>query len=94
MVENPRNSIMKILLMNYDDRVPFLPQFHRPLHLTRFDNENHGSNAYRTLSFRDLDSSVTGTPIPTSCCMMVRMTASPLMTPANPSHLERLNVVA
>src|SRR5581483_7292363 len=29
---------------------------------TRFDNDNHGGNAYRTLSFRDLDGSVTGIP--------------------------------
>ena len=27
---------------------------------TRFDNDNRGGNAYRTLSFRDLDGSVTG----------------------------------
>jgi cell migration-inducing and hyaluronan-binding protein len=29
---------------------------------TRFDNDNRGGNAYRTLSFRDLDGSVTGIP--------------------------------
>jgi cell migration-inducing and hyaluronan-binding protein len=28
----------------------------------RFDNDNRGGNAYRTLSFRDLDGSVTGIP--------------------------------
>jgi hypothetical protein len=28
----------------------------------RFDNDNRGGNAYRTLSFRDLDGSVTGVP--------------------------------
>jgi cell migration-inducing and hyaluronan-binding protein len=29
---------------------------------SRFDNDNRGGNAYRTLSFRDLDGSVTGIP--------------------------------
>jgi cell migration-inducing and hyaluronan-binding protein len=29
---------------------------------TRFDNDNRGGNQYRTLSFRDLDGSVTGIP--------------------------------
>jgi hypothetical protein len=29
---------------------------------TRFDNDNRGGNAYRTLSFRDVDGSVTGIP--------------------------------
>ncbi|KRA83771.1 G8 domain-containing protein [Altererythrobacter sp. Root672] len=29
---------------------------------SRFDNDNRGGNAYRTLSFRDLDGSVTGVP--------------------------------
>src|SRR5690606_13153133 len=29
---------------------------------TRFDNDNRGGNAYRTLSFRDLDGSVSGIP--------------------------------
>jgi hypothetical protein len=29
---------------------------------TRFDNDNRGGNTYRTLSFRDLDGSVTGIP--------------------------------
>ncbi len=29
---------------------------------SRFDNDNRGSDAYRTLSFRDLDGSVTGIP--------------------------------
>ena len=33
-----------------------------PLFDTRFDNDNRGGNAYRTLSFRDLDGSVTGIP--------------------------------
>ncbi len=33
-----------------------------PLFDPRFDNDNRGGNAYRTLSFRDLDGSVTGIP--------------------------------
>ncbi len=33
-----------------------------PTYDTRFDNDNRGGNAYRTLSFRDLDGSVTGIP--------------------------------
>jgi len=33
-----------------------------PKYDTRFDNDNRGGNAYRTLSFRDLDGSVTGVP--------------------------------
>ena len=33
-----------------------------PLFDARFDNDNRGGNAYRTLSFRDLDGSVTGIP--------------------------------
>ena len=33
-----------------------------PAYDTRFDNDNRGGNAYRTLSFRDLDGSVTGIP--------------------------------
>ena len=33
-----------------------------PLFDSRFDNDNRGGNAYRTLSFRDLDGSVTGIP--------------------------------
>ncbi|MEL1249275.1 G8 domain-containing protein [Aurantiacibacter gilvus] len=33
-----------------------------PEYDTRFDNDNRGGNAYRTLSFRDLDGSVTGIP--------------------------------
>jgi hypothetical protein len=35
---------------------------HFPKFDTRFDNDNRGGNAYRTLSFRDLDGSVTGIP--------------------------------
>ena len=33
-----------------------------PKYDTRFDNDNRGGNAYRTLSIRDLDGSVTGIP--------------------------------
>ncbi len=33
-----------------------------PHYDARFDNDNRGGNAYRTLSFRDLDGSVTGVP--------------------------------
>ena len=33
-----------------------------PTYDVRFDNDNRGNNAYRTLSFRDLDGSVTGIP--------------------------------
>jgi len=33
-----------------------------PKYDARFDNDNRGGNAYRTLSFRDLDGSVTGIP--------------------------------
>src|SRR5690606_19908769 len=33
-----------------------------PTYDARFDNDNRGGNAYRTLSFRDLDGSVTGVP--------------------------------
>src|SRR6187549_804852 len=33
-----------------------------PKYDSRFDNDNRGGNAYRTLSFRDLDGSVTGIP--------------------------------
>jgi cell migration-inducing and hyaluronan-binding protein len=33
-----------------------------PKYDKRFDNDNRGGNAYRTLSFRDLDGSVTGVP--------------------------------
>ena len=33
-----------------------------PKYDTRFDNDNRGGNQYRTLSFRDLDGSVTGIP--------------------------------
>jgi hypothetical protein len=33
-----------------------------PKYDARFDNDNRGGNAYRTLSFRDLDGSVTGVP--------------------------------
>jgi cell migration-inducing and hyaluronan-binding protein len=33
-----------------------------PKYDSRFDNDNRGGNAYRTLSFRDLDGSVTGVP--------------------------------
>ena len=33
-----------------------------PTYDARFDNDNRGGNAYRTLSFRDLDGSVTGIP--------------------------------
>jgi cell migration-inducing and hyaluronan-binding protein len=33
-----------------------------PTYDSRFDNDNRGGNAYRTLSFRDLDGSVTGVP--------------------------------
>jgi hypothetical protein len=33
-----------------------------PKYDARFDNDNRGNNAYRTLSFRDLDGSVTGIP--------------------------------
>jgi cell migration-inducing and hyaluronan-binding protein len=33
-----------------------------PTYDNRFDNDNRGGNAYRTLSFRDLDGSVTGVP--------------------------------
>ena len=33
-----------------------------PKYDARFDNDNRGNNAYRTLSFRDLDGSVTGVP--------------------------------
>jgi hypothetical protein len=33
-----------------------------PTYDSRFDNDNRGGNAYRTLSFRDLDGSVTGIP--------------------------------
>ncbi|TIX49718.1 transmembrane domain-containing protein [Alteraurantiacibacter aquimixticola] len=33
-----------------------------PEYDSRFDNDNRGGNAYRTLSFRDLDGSVTGIP--------------------------------
>ena len=33
-----------------------------PLFDSRFDNDNRGGDAYRTLSFRDLDGSVTGIP--------------------------------
>ncbi|WAT19279.1 G8 domain-containing protein [Aurantiacibacter sp. MUD11] len=33
-----------------------------PQYDARFDNDNRGGNAYRTLSFRDLDGSVTGIP--------------------------------
>jgi cell migration-inducing and hyaluronan-binding protein len=33
-----------------------------PTYDRRFDNDNRGGNAYRTLSFRDLDGSVTGIP--------------------------------
>ena len=33
-----------------------------PKYDARFDNDNRGGNAYRTLSFHDLDGSVTGTP--------------------------------
>jgi len=33
-----------------------------PTYDTRFDNDNRGGNQYRTLSFRDLDGSVTGIP--------------------------------
>ncbi len=33
-----------------------------PEYDTQFDNDNRGGNAYRTLSFRDLDGSVTGIP--------------------------------
>jgi hypothetical protein len=33
-----------------------------PKYDNRFDNDNRGGNAYRTLSFRDLDGSVTGIP--------------------------------
>jgi cell migration-inducing and hyaluronan-binding protein len=35
----------------------YFPKYDR-----RFDNDNRGGNAYRTLSFRDLDGSVTGIP--------------------------------
>ncbi len=35
----------------------YFPKFDK-----RFDNDNRGGNAYRTLSFRDLDGSVTGIP--------------------------------
>src|SRR5690606_14374482 len=35
-----------------------------PTYDARFDNDNRGGNAYRTLSFRDLDGSVTGVPNP------------------------------
>ena len=35
----------------------YFPEYDR-----RFDNDNRGGNAYRTLSFRDLDGSVTGIP--------------------------------
>src|SRR4029078_587824 len=33
-----------------------------PKYDSRFDNDNRGGNAYRTLSFRDLDGSVSGVP--------------------------------
>src|SRR4029078_10742249 len=33
-----------------------------PKYDSRFDNDNRGGNAYRTLSFHDLDGSVTGIP--------------------------------
>jgi cell migration-inducing and hyaluronan-binding protein len=33
-----------------------------PKYDSRFDNDNRGGDSYRTLSFRDLDGSVTGTP--------------------------------
>ena len=33
-----------------------------PKYDSRFDNDNRGGNAYKTLSFRDLDGSVTGVP--------------------------------
>src|SRR6185369_13906553 len=33
-----------------------------PKYDARFDNDNRGGNAYRTLSFRDVDGSVTGIP--------------------------------
>jgi cell migration-inducing and hyaluronan-binding protein len=40
-----------------DAKPVYFPKFD-----ARFDNDNRGGNAYRTLSFRDLDGSVTGIP--------------------------------
>ena len=53
-----------------------------PKYDTRFDNDNRGGNAYRTLSFRDLDGSVTGIPDSQSCSTTARTTASSPTTPA------------
>ena len=53
-----------------------------PKYDARFDNDNRGGNAYRTLSIHDLDGSVTGIPNSQSCSTTARTTASPPTTAA------------